>query len=859
MPDPSLVEDMLNFPLPDGSRKVKSFLAMLNFYREHLENFGPKSEPLAKLAREDFVWTQDTWEKNPDARECFEQLKRDMCDAPMLALPDFDADFFIQSDASKFGAGAVLYQYDKRTGKKQVVSYASWLFNSAQRKYDTTERELLALVLATRKWKPYLRRCKFVAETDHKPLEGFMSLDDPFGKIARWIAELAQFDFTVKYIKGVTNIPADTLSRCREETYVGLESMWCVTDSEANRWAGWRPSKALARSFDEGSVLSACLLEDEVETILANILDFGLPSDSEWVEEIRKDSDFGPLYDYITLGKLPDPLLVAGSLSDARALEVLRTVHMYAVNPDSKLLYYRSKVTQPERLVLCVPKPYRRFVLQECHDSIWAGAHMGRDKTLDKVRSKYYFKFLEQYVDLWVKTCNACQACKRKHPSADVALGSIEASRRFEMLSIDLWDAGVISTHGKRYVLTVIDVFSKYAWAIPIRDKRAVTVARKLVKYVFSIFVPMRLHSDQGSEFINSVLDQITELYGVDKSRTTAYHPQGNAVAERIHQFLRNGITAFIRRDQRNWDDVVQILMSAYNSSVHEALDGNSPSQVMFGIDNFLPVVTEKEEALRPSLFVDRLKLALMRVQNHVMRHRSEKLAKRSSYPQAIFREGDKVGLSVEYLPAGFTSLKLFPRWKGPYVVTRTARDGKVVYLRDPFGMDVANPVSAMRLKRWMVREDFLDDCGELLIRSSKNSGSGESTEAPRELRTNIDVPGELPVEGDVVKESVFDEPHVHEDVVKIMPSSEPPREDVAKMKLPDEPPQGDVIMGKQKLSKKKLRVLRELDFVSPGQKNLPAAEVVGRSARPRKPVSYGAEQILFVMLSDDEPFPGQG
>jgi len=94
-----------------------------------------------------------------------------MTQAPILALPDLNRSFYLPTDASKIGAGAVLYQYGD-DGVKRIVSYASWLFNSAQRNYDTTQRELLALILATRKWKPFLRNATFHAETDHQALVG---------------------------------------------------------------------------------------------------------------------------------------------------------------------------------------------------------------------------------------------------------------------------------------------------------------------------------------------------------------------------------------------------------------------------------------------------------------------------------------------------------------------------------------------------------------------------------------------------------------------------------------------------------------------------------------------------------------
>ena len=243
-PDPALIDAMTNFPTPLSKTKVKSFLALCNYYRNHIKNFGPLSEKLSSLTRDDVSWDhpEELWKSDPGYQECFDNLKRLMSTAPTLAFPNMEKTFHIQSDASIIGAGAVLYQFDEQ-GERVVISYGSWLFNSAQRKYNTTERELLALVLATRKWKPFLYHTKFLAETDHQALEGYLNLEDPFGKIARWAAELSQFGFGIKYIKGKTNIPADTFSRSFQEMALLEHIFSCSINEVDSKWSNAKLSE----------------------------------------------------------------------------------------------------------------------------------------------------------------------------------------------------------------------------------------------------------------------------------------------------------------------------------------------------------------------------------------------------------------------------------------------------------------------------------------------------------------------------------------------------------------------------------------------------------------------------------------
>ena len=256
----------------------------------------------------------------------------------------------------------------------------------------------------------------------------------------------------------------------------------------------------------------------------------------------------------------------------------------------------------------------------------------------------------------------------------------------------------------------MIDGFSKFAFAIPIRNKEAKTVARMLVERVFLLGKPRRLHSDRGSEFINEIIKELTEIYLIDQSKTTAFHPQGNSYAERIHQFFRNALTAFIRRDQRDWDILIPILVTIYNDAKHEALGGYSPAQVMLGrsLNNPIQTPLTKDNEIDPKKYVGMFRLALDRVQEEVTHQTYLKLSKNLSKTNGKLEDkylvGDKISVSVDYLPAGFSSAKLFPRWKGPYKITKLSKDGKVVYLEDYLGVPLKHPVSILRVKRWYDR-----------------------------------------------------------------------------------------------------------------------------------------------------------
>ena len=132
---------------------------------------------------------------------------------------------------------------------------------------------------------------------------------------------------------------------------------------------------------------------------------------------------------------------------------------------------------------------------------------------------------------------------------------------------------------------------------IALPSKKADVVAKALMQFITTFGVPNRIHSDLGKEFVNKVLSALLEILGSTKSNTTAYHPQGNAYAERIHKFFRQAVASYYEDDHRIWDEYLPILTMCYNDSYHSAL-GCSPAEVFLARRmNISPLpVTDKDK-----------------------------------------------------------------------------------------------------------------------------------------------------------------------------------------------------------------------------------------------------------------------
>ena len=151
-----------------------------------------------------FEWT----EKQSTA---FEALKQALSSPPVLALPNLEDEFILDTDASDFAIGAELLQV--QGGVEKVIAYGSFALTKEQRRYCTTRKELLAVVRFTRQFRHYLLGKPFMVRTDHSSLRWLMRFKEPQGQLARWLEELSQYNMVLRHRPGRDHCNADALSR----------------------------------------------------------------------------------------------------------------------------------------------------------------------------------------------------------------------------------------------------------------------------------------------------------------------------------------------------------------------------------------------------------------------------------------------------------------------------------------------------------------------------------------------------------------------------------------------------------------------------------------------------------------------
>jgi hypothetical protein len=205
--NPCKVQSVLDWQAPTNVKEIRGFLGMAGYYQRFIEGFSKIAGPMTKLLRKNtpFEWSEK-------CEESFQELKKRLTTAPILAVPETGKDYTVYCDASKNGLGCILMQDQK------VIAYGSRQLKPHEVNYPTHDLELAAVVFALKQWRQFLYGVKCELYTDHKSLKYFFTQKELNMRQKRWLELIKDYDLTINYTPGKANVVADALSRKSTET-----------------------------------------------------------------------------------------------------------------------------------------------------------------------------------------------------------------------------------------------------------------------------------------------------------------------------------------------------------------------------------------------------------------------------------------------------------------------------------------------------------------------------------------------------------------------------------------------------------------------------------------------------------------
>ena len=390
------------------------------------------------------------------------------------------------------GLGAVLSQV--QNDQKKVIMFCSRSLRPAEKNYTPYERECLALVWTTDVLRPYLLGAHFNVITDNVAVSVvFAEKKKNQHRMVPWKMKLQQYDFTIFQRPRSKLVVPDGLAK------------------SATHPPGYYGEPDLVMMVDKDT-------KDQVTGVTME----------QFAAEQKTDAHCNGITAQLKSGKSP------------------KTARQFLLK-DGTLFRQPERNWNSPRLV--VPESLRMYILREFHGSGLAG-HSGKNRTLKMMGEYFYWKGMSKDTAKFINGCILCRERKRPKPNRQGEVGQLIVGEVFHTLAMDIITK-LPDDNGYKHILSVIDVFTRYAWAIPMKTREATEVADALAKRILHEHGAFRiLRTDNEKSFLSAVMRRLLDKWSIAHLTTVPYHSESNGHVERLHRFLEVQLTILaISRD----------------------------------------------------------------------------------------------------------------------------------------------------------------------------------------------------------------------------------------------------------------------------------------------------------------------
>ena len=453
--DPATTEAIVQMPRPDDTSKLRSFLGHMSYIGKHVPDLRKARAPLDNLLK---PGTKFVWEEQH--QEAFDKCKELAGNSARLMHFDPSLPLVLTTDASPHGVGACLSHKITKNGKTSLhpIAYASASLKPSEKAYAQIDREGLAIYWAMQHFRQYLWCNPFELHTDCSALVKIFGPKNDLGgcasgRLNRYAAQLMEYTFTVKHIRGVVNCTADSLSRLpvcgSSSSSTGMSqaaavypagpvtSLPALTEVKTMQViTGEDQLMAEVRSLAESPQ------EDMVSITVAQVM--GEPGREAWevlplsisdvAKATREDKVFGKLFNAVRCGTLDskdkDLSKFTGAFSDLYIGE--------------EVLYFGTRVV--------IPSVQQARLLSELHFS-----HIGAIKMKETARKYFWWPGISKDVEAVAEKCEACRKYRKRPPPQPLCPWPF-SRRPMERVHIDFCE------YRGKMILVMVDSFSKKIW-----------------------------------------------------------------------------------------------------------------------------------------------------------------------------------------------------------------------------------------------------------------------------------------------------------------------------------------------------------------------------------------------------------
>lgn len=674
-PNPEKVRAIQQYKTPNNRKDVMRLLGLAGFYRSYIPGFSIIAKPLTLLLRKKTRWK---WGK--EQLHAFNTLKNIITSDTVMALPNMEEPFILQTDASRQGIGCSLSQMGEKG--LRPIAFASRTLNRHEENYSITELEMLSVLYACKKFKHYIEYSRTIVETDHSAIKSIFQLEEPNGRLKRWIMRLQGLDITIVHKKGKSMLVSDALSRApapkendepSQETYV--DTVLPLEGETAIDKIQFAPMEATIQDVynqDNHKVMTN-IIRPEVK-----------PLDIAPKQNNSSNTSNITLQNVVMqCNKVPDKIEKWANEQDKdpKLLNIKNRVtkndkiccNVYSIDNNNVLYKKCHNIKQ-----IVVPSHLINSIIQLNHDTL-LGGHLGNYKTFHKIQNNYFWKKMKDSIRIYIKTCHICQQTKPLNVAPYGFLSSQYTTVPSKSISCDLIGPLPKTGNQNEFLFVIVDDCTRYPVVYPIRKPTSKVLATKLIEYSCMFGFCENLRSDNGSQFCSKLWTTLCQELGIINRYSVPYRPQGN-ITEICNKFIKQLIKSYCI-EHKNWDKNINAIAYAIRTAPNEAT-GYSPAALMFGHELRSPfdINLKQKDVKKKSIHAyvhdlsNRLSQAYLTSQNKC-RSARKKYEKQYNKKRTInpFKLGDIVLRTTNTLSSAAKGIaaSLIRPYEGPFKIVR--------------------------------------------------------------------------------------------------------------------------------------------------------------------------------------------